>query len=80
MTEIIATVETQTKTKEKEDEGVAEVEAVIENGVETDGEKDEGEENAIKGKTEEPAGLEVKEIVANLVATPTNQSPEDTQE
>ncbi|KAM9353062.1 raftlin [Symphorus nematophorus] len=79
VTEIVATVETQSKTKEKEDEGVAEVEAVIENGVETDEEKDEGEEDAIKHKTEEPADVEViaKEIVAESQA---NQSPEDTQE
>lgn len=82
VTEIVATVETQSETKEKEDEGVAEVEAVIENGVETDEEKDEGEESAIKRKTEEPAGVEViaKEIVADSLATPTNQSPEEAQE
>ncbi|KAF1388373.1 hypothetical protein PFLUV_G00089510 [Perca fluviatilis] len=78
-TEIVATVETQSETKEK-DEGVAEV--VIENGVETDEEKDKGEETAIKCKTEEPAGVEVnaKEIVADSQATPTNQSPEETLE
>lgn len=82
VTEIIATVETQSETKEKEDEGVAGAEAVIENGVETDEEKDKGEESAIKHKTEEPAGVEVvaKEIVADSQATPTNQSPEETQE
>lgn len=70
VTEII--IETQSKTKEKEGEGVAEVEAVIENGVETDEEKDE----------DEPAGVEViaKEIVADSQATSTNQSPEETQE
>ncbi|XP_056236870.1 raftlin-like [Seriola aureovittata] len=80
--ETVATVETENKTKEKEDESVAEVEAVIENGVETDKEKDEGEENAIKHKTEEPASVEViaKEIVADSQATLTNQSPEETQE
>ncbi|XP_070823565.1 raftlin isoform X1 [Chaetodon trifascialis] len=80
VTEIIATVETQSKTKEKEEEGGAKVEAVIENGVETDEEKDEDEESAIK--TEEPAGVEVvaKEIVADSQATPTNQSPEEMQE
>ncbi|TDH11375.1 hypothetical protein EPR50_G00060240 [Perca flavescens] len=78
-TEIVVTVETQSETKEK-DEGVAEV--VIENGVETDEEKDKGEEIAIKRKTEEPAGVEVnaKEIVADSQATPTNQSPEETLE
>ncbi|KAI3360601.1 hypothetical protein L3Q82_002469 [Scortum barcoo] len=81
VTEIGATVETQSKTKEKEGGGVA-VEAVIENGVETDEEKDEDEENAIKRKTEEPAGVEViaKEIVADSSATPTNQSPEEAQD
>ncbi|XP_059194818.1 raftlin-like [Centropristis striata] len=74
VTEITATVETQSETKEKEEEGVAEV--VIENGVETDEEKDEGEE------TEGPADGEVitKEIVADSQAKPTNQSPEETQE
>lgn len=78
--ETVATVETENKTKEKEDKGVAEV--VIENGVETDEEKDEGEESAIKCKTEEPAGVEViaKEIVADSQATPTNQSPEEPKE
>ncbi|XP_030249541.1 raftlin isoform X2 [Sparus aurata] len=82
VTKIVATVETQSETKEKEDGGGAEVEAVIENGVETDEEKDEGEESAIKCKTEEPAGAEVvaKEIVADSPATPNNQSPEETQE
>ncbi|XP_044063687.1 raftlin-like [Siniperca chuatsi] len=82
VSEIVVTVETQSKTKEKEDKGVAEVEAVIENGVETDEEKEDGEESVIKGKTEEPAGAEVitKEIVADSQATPTNQSPEETQE
>ncbi|XP_031135231.1 raftlin-like [Sander lucioperca] len=78
-TEIVATVETQSETKE-EDEGVAEV--VIENGVETDEDKDKGEEIAIKRKTEEPAGVEVnaKEMVAESQAKPTNQSPEETLE
>ncbi|XP_018555486.1 raftlin isoform X1 [Lates calcarifer] len=78
--ETVATVETENKTKEKEDKGVAEV--VIENGVETDEEKDEGEESAIKCKTEEPAGVEViaKEIVADSQATPTNQNPEEPKE
>lgn len=82
VTKIVATVETQSETKEKEDGGGAEVEAVIENGVETDEEKDEGEESAINCKTEEPAGAEVvaKEIVADSPATPNNQSPEETQE
>lgn len=76
VTGIVATVET----KEKEDKGVAEVEAVIENGIETDEETDKGEENTIKRKTGEPAGVEViaKEIVAESQAT--NQSPDETQE
>ncbi|XP_035528707.1 raftlin-like isoform X2 [Morone saxatilis] len=82
VTEIVATVETQSKTKEKKDECVAKVEAVIENGVATDEEKDKDEEDAIKRKTEEPAGVEInaKEIVADSLATPTNQNPEETQE
>uniref|UniRef100_UPI0037E76615 raftlin n=1 Tax=Semicossyphus pulcher TaxID=241346 RepID=UPI0037E76615 len=82
MSEIVATVETQRETKEKEEEGVAEVEVVIENGVETDEEKDKDEEDAIKHKAEEPAGVEVtaKEIVAESQATPTHQSPDETQE
>ncbi|XP_054478064.1 raftlin-like [Anoplopoma fimbria] len=76
VTEIIATVETQSETKEKEDEAVAE--AVIENGVETDEEKDEGEETAIKRKAGEPAGVEViaKEIAPDSQATPTIESQE----
>ncbi|XP_040900416.1 raftlin-like isoform X2 [Toxotes jaculatrix] len=80
--EAVATVKTENETKEKEGEGVAEVEAVIENGVETDEEKDEGKENVLKHKTEEPAGVEVvaKEIVAESEVTPTNQTPEETQE
>ncbi|XP_035463703.1 raftlin-like isoform X1 [Scophthalmus maximus] len=79
--ESVATVGAENETKEKEEKGGAEVEAVIENGVAADEEKDEGEENAIKHKTEEP-GVEViaKEIVADSQATLTNQSPEETQE
>ncbi|XP_035019933.1 raftlin [Hippoglossus stenolepis] len=77
--ETVATVETENETKENEHTGVAEVEAVIENGVEADEERDEGGEDAIKRKAEEPAGVEVsaKEIVADSL---TNQSPEETQE
>ncbi|XP_034554613.1 raftlin-like [Notolabrus celidotus] len=80
MSEIV--IETKSETKEKEDEGVAEVEVVIENGVGTDEEEDKDEENVIKNKTEEPAGGDVtaKEIVADLQATPTNQSADETQE
>ncbi|XP_041649221.1 raftlin-like [Cheilinus undulatus] len=82
VSDIAATAETKNDTKEKEEEGVAEVEAVIENGVETDEEKDKDEEDAIKHKTEEQAGGEVitKEIVADSNATSTNQSPDETQE
>ncbi|XP_041799123.1 raftlin-like [Chelmon rostratus] len=80
VTQIVASVETQSETKEKEEEGGAKVEAVIENGVETDEEKDEDEESAIK--TEEPVGVEVvaKEVVPDSHAMPTNQSPEEMQE
>ncbi|XP_068558274.1 raftlin [Cebidichthys violaceus] len=76
VTEIVATVEARSETKEKEGEGVAE--AVIENGVETDEEKDEGQEIAIKRKTEEPAGVDViaKEITADSQATPAIESQE----
>ncbi|KAM6994451.1 raftlin [Tautogolabrus adspersus] len=82
VSEIAATVETQSETKDKEEEGEAEVEAVIENGVETDEEKDKDVEDAVKHKTDEPAGGEViaKEIVAESQATPTNQIPDETQE
>ena len=79
--ETVATVETENETKENEDTGGAEVEAVMENGVEEveEEERDEGEENAIKCKGEEPAGVEVsaKELVAESL---TNQSPEETHE
>ncbi|XP_029360211.1 raftlin [Echeneis naucrates] len=80
--ETVATVETEKKTKEKGDEGKAEAEAVIENGIETDEERDEGDESAIKHKKEEPAGVDdsAKEAVADSQATPTNESPEETQE
>ncbi|XP_069393658.1 raftlin isoform X2 [Paralichthys olivaceus] len=80
--ETVATLETENETKENKDTGVAEVEAVIENGVEADEERDEGGENAIKHKAEEPASVEVnaKEIVADSLASLTNQSPEETQE
>lgn len=74
--EAVATVKTESKTKEKEDKGVAEAESVMANGVETDEEKDEGDDNVIKHKKEESA----KEIVADSQATATNQSPEEIQE
>ncbi|XP_041843356.1 raftlin-like [Melanotaenia boesemani] len=72
VSETVATVETQSETKEKELEG----ESVMENGIETDEEKDEGEE--IKSKRE----VEVEVITKGTVADPqaTNQSPEEAQE
>ncbi|CAJ1062976.1 raftlin-like [Xyrichtys novacula] len=75
-------VETTSETKETEDEGAAEVQAVIENGVETDEEKDKDEESVIKKTTEEPAGGDViaKEIVVDSQATPTIQNPDETEE
>lgn len=79
--EVMKTVATvESKTKEKEDEGRAEVEVVIENGVETDEEKDEGGDNAVRCKTEESVHTEIiaKEIVVDPQAT--CQSPEETQE
>lgn len=79
VTETVVIVETESETKDKEDGGVAEAEAVVENGVETDEEKEEGEKNEIKCQTEEPAGVEIiaKDIVTDSQATPTNQSPEE---
>lgn len=55
VTGIVAIVETQSKTKEKEDTGATEVEAVIENGIETDETLellDEGTEYAMDEGTE----------------------------
>ncbi|XP_028281186.1 raftlin [Parambassis ranga] len=68
--ETVATVEMQTK--EKEDKGAAESEAVLQNGLETDEEKDEREENRI--------GVEVvsTEIVTDLQAS--SQNSQDTPE
>ncbi|XP_053182591.1 raftlin-like [Scomber japonicus] len=79
VTETVAIVETESETKDKEEEGVAEAGAVIENGVETDEEKEEGKEDVIKCQIEEPAGVEVitKDITADSQTTPTNQSPEE---
>ncbi|XP_026172749.1 raftlin isoform X1 [Mastacembelus armatus] len=68
----IAIVKTENKTKEKKDGSLAEV--VIENGVETDEEKDESKKYMIKHKEEEPAGIEVTAV--DLQATPTKQTPE----
>uniref|UniRef100_A0A1A7XNB8 Raftlin, lipid raft linker 1 n=1 Tax=Iconisemion striatum TaxID=60296 RepID=A0A1A7XNB8_9TELE len=78
VTETVVTVETPSETKEKELEGVAGVQGVIENGIETDEEKDEGEEDEIK--TEEPLEMDVitKETVADPQAP--NQSPAEAQE
>lgn len=80
VTEIVATVEAHSNTKEKKKVGAAEVEAVIENGIETDEEKGEGEENAIKRKKGEPAGAEglAEEVVTESEAA--NQNPEEMQE
>ncbi|KAM7382986.1 hypothetical protein PAMP_002676 [Pampus punctatissimus] len=74
--ETVAIVETESETKDKEDEGLAEAEVVVENGVETDEEKEEGEENVIKCPIEEPAGVEVI-TKADSQDTPANQSPEE---
>uniref|UniRef100_A0A1A8NN48 Raftlin, lipid raft linker 1 n=1 Tax=Nothobranchius pienaari TaxID=704102 RepID=A0A1A8NN48_9TELE len=78
VTETVVTVETPSETKEREPEGVAGVQRVIENGIETEEEKDEGEEDKIR--TEEP--LEVKVIAKETVADPQapNQSPAAAQE
>lgn len=75
VTEIVATVEAQNKTKEKKRMCAEEVEAVIENGIETDEDKEEGEENAIRCKTGEPAGTKV--VTESQAA---NQNPEEMQE
>lgn len=75
--EIFATVETQCATKEKEDQDVAEVKAVIENGIETD---EEGDENMTKCTRAEPAdeGAIAKEAVAEPQAA--DQIPDESQE
>lgn len=75
--ETSATVETQSETKEKEDRDVAEVKAVIENGIETD---EAGDENTTKCQGAEPAdgGDVSKEVVAEPQAT--NQNPDESQE
>lgn len=64
-----AVVETENQTKEKGGKSVAEVKAVIENGVETD---EETEENMFKHQTEEPEGVDV---TARKIME-TNQMPE----
>ncbi|KAF3692316.1 Raftlin Raft-linking protein [Channa argus] len=73
-------VATESKTKEKEDQDGTVVEAVIENGVETDEEKREGKESATKHEPEEAEGVEVisKAVVADSQAT--NPNPEATLE
>ncbi|XP_068616582.1 raftlin [Brachionichthys hirsutus] len=63
----------ETKAGDEVDVGVG---AVLENGIETDEEKDE---EAIKGEAEEPE-FKAKEIVADPQATPTNGSPEETRD
>lgn len=76
VTETVATVETQKETKEKELEGTSKVECVIENGIETDEEKDDNRENKIK--TEESVEVIAKETVAD--PTDTNLNPVEPQE
>lgn len=73
--ETVVTVETQSETKEKELEGTSKVESVIENGIETDEEKDDGEENEIK--TGEPVEVIAKETVADPATT--DPSPMEAQ-
>ncbi|XP_047454010.1 raftlin-like isoform X2 [Mugil cephalus] len=72
VTETFATVEARSETKEKD--GAAEVEAVTENGVETDEDRDEGD--AIKSKKEEDVEVAAKEAEPQA----SSQSPEETQE
>ncbi|XP_043972071.1 raftlin-like isoform X3 [Gambusia affinis] len=74
--ETVVTVETQSETKEKELEGTSKVESVIENGIETEEEKDDGEENEIK--TGEPGEVIAKETVADPATT--DPSPMEAQE
>lgn len=75
VSESVVTVEASSETKEKE---AGAVQSAMENGIEADREKDEGEEDQIK--TEELAEVEVtaKETVADPQAT--NQSPAEAQE
>lgn len=74
--EVSATVETQSKTKDTEDQ--AEADGVIENGIETNEEGDKDEDYMIERTAGEPAGAEVcsKEITVESSA----QNPEETQE
>lgn len=76
VTETVVTVETQSETKQKEIEGTSKVECAVENGIETDEEKDDGEEKKIK--TEEQLEVIAKETVAD--PTTTNPSPVEAQE
>ncbi|KAM6910483.1 raftlin [Xenentodon cancila] len=71
-TETVATVETQSETKDEEPEAVAGAESVMENGIETD-----EEDEKIRSKTEEPVEVEV--IAKETVDDPqsTNQNPEE---
>lgn len=69
--EIVATVETQSKTKEIEDGGATEVEAVVTNGIKKDEEKDKDEEDMIKLKAEETADVV---ITTEIMAESANQS------
>ncbi|XP_017165103.1 raftlin isoform X3 [Poecilia reticulata] len=71
--ETVVTVETQSETKEKELEGTPKAESVIENGIETDEEKYDGEANEIK-----TAEVIAKETVADPATT--DPSPVEAQE
>uniref|UniRef100_A0A667WLM3 Raftlin, lipid raft linker 1a n=1 Tax=Myripristis murdjan TaxID=586833 RepID=A0A667WLM3_9TELE len=82
VTETVVTVETERETKDEENEGGVRVEAVLENGLDTEETKEEAGENATKPEKEDPAGVEAitKEVVAGAQVPPANQSVEETQE
>lgn len=75
---VSATVETQSETKDTEDQGEAEADGVIENGMETNEEGDKDDDYMIGRTAGEPAGAEVcsKEITVESSA----QNPQETQE
>lgn len=75
--EMVAVVEAQSETKEEEPAG-AEVNGVIENGVEADEGKVEGD--GVKREAGGDAALKAGVIAADSQATPTNQSPEEAGE
>lgn len=80
--EVEENVVADNKTKEMKGSGVAEVKAVIENGVEAHDETSDAEDNPIEDKEEEPTGVEVigKVMEADSQADLISQSPEGTQE